>query len=169
MWWQSGWLNWRYWRGTEVFTSVCTWVWAHACLSVCRIFNLCQQKTTEKMLAELPVFLLPAVFSSNRPVLLWVHGKGMGGAVVLRQAGRQTDRQGWWAAGCPSKPIMFNEMRSDQSPWKMPDDTNSLSVASIHPECCDEKHHLLGEDLQHITGNTDNICSVDYCGNHGMT
>lgn len=84
-------------------------------------------------------------------------------------SGRQTDSQRWWVAGCLSEPIMFNEMRSDQSPWKLPDDTGSLYVVWIYPECCSEQHYILGGDAKHVTGNTDDILSVDYCSNCSPT
>lgn len=72
-------------------------------------------------------------------------------------------------AGCLSEQIMFNEMRSDQSSSKLLDDAGSVYVAGIHPECFTEQHYILSGDLLYITGNTDDICSVDYCSNHGST
>lgn len=46
----------------------------------------------------------------------------------------QTGAEGWCVAGCPSEPIIFNEMQSDQSSWLLWNDTQSLCAAGICPE-----------------------------------
>lgn len=62
---------------------------------------------------------------------------------------------------------MFNEMWSDQHSWKLSHDTEGFWPE--YPECCTEQHYILGGDLQYVTSNADDICSVDYCCNHGST